>query len=70
LAVIFANRVLMVNQGQVVADGPSEDVLRDQERLRANHLVPTSLLQANLDYYPITRHFYSAESLAHRIPAE
>ncbi|HAL17539.1 MAG TPA: ABC transporter ATP-binding protein [Anaerolineaceae bacterium] len=69
LAVIYANRVWMVNQGQVVADGVPSEVLRDQERLRINRLVPTSLLQANLDYFPMTRKFYSAEGLAHRIPA-
>jgi energy-coupling factor transport system ATP-binding protein len=69
LAVIFSNRVLMVNQGQVVADGVHAEVLRDQDRLRANRLVPTSLLQANLDYFPITQKFYSAEGLAHRVPA-
>ena len=68
IAVIYANRVLMVNQGQVVADGAPADVLRDQQRLRDNRLVPTSLLQVNLDFYPMTQKFYSAESLAHRIP--
>jgi len=58
---------LMVNQGQVVADGAPIDVLRDQQRLRDNRLVPTSLLQANLDFYSMTQRFYSAESLAHRV---
>ena len=67
IAVIYANRVLMVNQGQVVADGAPIDVLRDQQRLRDNRLVPTSLLQANLDFYSMTQRFYSAESLAHRV---
>lgn len=67
LAVIYANRVWMVNQGRLVADGAPADVLRDQQRLRDNRLVPTSLLQANLDFYPITQKFYSAESLAHRV---
>lgn len=70
MAVIYANRVLMVNQGQVVADGTPEDVLRDQQRLRDNRLVPTSLLQANLDFYDMTKKFYSAEGLAHRISAD
>jgi energy-coupling factor transport system ATP-binding protein len=68
LAVIYANRVWMVNQGRLVADGAPADVLRDQQRLRDNRLVPTSLLQANLDFYPMTQKFYSAESLAHRVP--
>lgn len=67
LAVIYANRVWMVNQGRLVADGSPADVLRDQQRLRDNRLVPTSLLQANLDYFPMTQKFFSAESLAHRV---
>jgi energy-coupling factor transport system ATP-binding protein len=65
LAVIYANRVLLVNQGTLIADGKPADVLRDFAFLRANRLVPTSLLQANLDYYPATHHFLRAEELAH-----
>jgi energy-coupling factor transporter ATP-binding protein EcfA2 len=65
LAVIYANRVLLVNQGRLVADGPPREVLGDLERLRANRLVPTSLLQANLEMYPKTQRFLRAEALAH-----
>ena len=65
LAVIYANRVLLVNQGTLVADGKPADVLRDFAFLRANRLVPTTLLQANLDYYPATQRFLRAEELAH-----
>ncbi|MHB0922435.1 MAG: ABC transporter ATP-binding protein [Bellilinea sp.] len=68
MAVIFANRVLLVNDGQIVSDGPPYEVLYDQQRLIDNRLVPTSLLQVNLDYFPMTQKFYSAESLAHRVP--
>lgn len=67
MAVIFANRVLMVNQGTVVADGSPSEVLSDPERIRANRLEPTSLLQTNLSYYPQTQQFLSAEALAHRV---
>ncbi len=66
MAVIYANRVLLVNQGTLVADGKPADVLRDFTFLRANRLVPTSLLQANLDFYPATRRFLRAEELAHQ----
>ena len=69
LAVIFANRVLLVNQGNLVADGAPQEVLADLERVRQNRLVPTSLLQTNLEYFSQTHHFYSAEMLAHRLPA-
>lgn len=65
LAVIYANRVLMVNDGQLVADGKPEDVLRDFDRLRANRLVPTSLLALNLKRLSITGRFMKAEALAH-----
>ena len=65
LAVVYANRVLLVNDGRVVADGRPDEVLNDFNRLAACRLVPTSLLQANLDYLPQTGHFMRAEALAH-----
>lgn len=68
MAVIYANRVLLVNDGKIVADSTPFEVLSDQQRLIDNRLVPTSLLQVNLDHFSITQKFYSAESLAHRVP--
>jgi energy-coupling factor transport system ATP-binding protein len=68
LAVIYANRVLLVDQGRIVADGPPEEVLRDFDRLKASRLVPTSLLQANLEFLSQTHQFMRAEALAHAIP--
>jgi energy-coupling factor transport system ATP-binding protein len=65
LAVIYANRVLMINDGRLVADGKPQDVLRDFDRLRANRLVPTSLLDLNLKRLSSTGRFMSAEALAH-----
>jgi energy-coupling factor transporter ATP-binding protein EcfA2 len=65
LAVIYANRVLLVGQGQVVADGPPVQVLGDLNRLKACRIVPTSLLQVNLERYPRTGRFMRAEALAH-----
>ncbi len=65
LAVVYANRVLLVSDGNVVADGPPAEVLRDFERLAACRLVPTSLLQANLELYAQTGRFQRAEALAH-----
>lgn len=65
LAVIFANRVLLVNRGALVADGPPQQVLSDAQRLRENRLVPTSLLSANLERLPETGRFLRAEALAH-----
>jgi len=65
LAVIYANRVLMINDGRLVADGKPEEVLRDFDRLNANHLVPTSLLALNLERLDRTGRFVRAEALAH-----
>jgi energy-coupling factor transport system ATP-binding protein len=65
LAAIYANRVLMVNDGKLVADGKPQDVLRDFDRLRANRLIPTSLLDLNLKRFSTTGRFMRAEALAH-----
>jgi energy-coupling factor transport system ATP-binding protein len=65
LAVIYANRVLIVNDGRLVADGRPQDVLRDFDRLKANRLVPTSLLALNLERLNSTGQFMRAEALAH-----
>jgi len=67
LAVMYANRVLVVNGGRLVCDGPPEEALGDLARLEANRLVPTSLLRLNLDLLSKTGRFQRAESLAHRI---
>ena len=67
MAVIFANRVLLVANGRLVADGSPHDVLADQQRLKDCRLVPTTLLQANLEHYGKTGAFLRAEALAHAI---
>jgi energy-coupling factor transport system ATP-binding protein len=68
LAVIYANRVLLVDGGRVVADGPPEEALRDIDRLTRHRIVPTSLLEANLRMLPATGRFLRAEALAHVSP--
>ena len=65
LAVIYANRVLLLADGRLVADGPPREVLADFERLRANRLIPTSLLALNVKRLPETGRFLRAEALAH-----
>jgi energy-coupling factor transport system ATP-binding protein len=65
LAVIYANRVLLVAEGSLIADGAPHEVLRDRARLEACRLVPTSLLAANLKAWPRTGRFLRAEALAH-----
>jgi energy-coupling factor transport system ATP-binding protein len=65
LAVIYANRVMMIADGQLVADGTPQEVLRDFDRLVACRLVPSSLLAMNIKYFPQTGRFMRAEALAH-----
>jgi len=65
LAVIFANRVLIINNGQLIADGKPQDVLHDFDQLKANRLIPTSLLALNLKRLSTTGGFMRAEALAH-----
>lgn len=65
LAVIYANRVLLVGGGTLVADGPPAEVLADFDRLKACRVVPSSLLKLNLELLPKTGRFMRAEELAH-----
>ncbi len=64
LAVIYANRVLIINDGQLINDGKPQDVLRNLPHLRSNRLVPTTLLQTNLQLFSKTGKFHRAEALA------
>jgi energy-coupling factor transport system ATP-binding protein len=65
LAVIFANRILLIADGRLVADGTPPEVLADFDRLKACRLVPTSLLTLNRQRLPQTGRFLRAEALAH-----
>jgi len=64
LAVCYSNRVVLVSEGRIAADGPPEQVLKDQELLERCRVVPTSLLEVNLQYLPRTGRFLPAEALA------
>ncbi|MBI5953774.1 MAG: ABC transporter ATP-binding protein [Chloroflexi bacterium] len=65
LATIYANRVLMISGGNLVADGKPQEVLRDFDRLKANRIIPTSLLALNFKRLDKTGRFMRAEALAH-----
>jgi energy-coupling factor transport system ATP-binding protein len=65
LAVIYANRVLIIGDGRLIADGTPHEALHDFDRLKANRLVPTSLLELNLKRFAETGRFLRAEALAH-----
>jgi energy-coupling factor transport system ATP-binding protein len=64
LALSYANRILLMNEGRIVADGPPEEALADFDLLERCRIVPTSLLKANLEHYPRTGRFLRAEALA------
>ena len=65
LALIYANRVLLIADGRLVADGPPHETLRDFKRLEACRVVPSSLLSLNLKRFGETGRFLRAEALAH-----
>ncbi|MCK4900848.1 MAG: ABC transporter ATP-binding protein [Anaerolineales bacterium] len=67
LAVIYANRILLVHDGSIAADGPPQEVLKDESLLRSCRVLPTSLLRLNLELYPQTGRFLRTEALAHAI---
>ncbi|HEY43263.1 MAG TPA: ABC transporter ATP-binding protein [Anaerolineae bacterium] len=65
LAVVYANRVILLNQGRLVGDGKPQEVLSDFDHLEEWRLVPTSLLDVNLGMLNRTQCFMRAEALAH-----
>ena len=67
LAVTYANRVLLVSDGELAADGPPTEVLADFDLLRSCRVIPTSLLEANVEYFEKTGRFMRAEALAHAL---
>ena len=64
LAVTYANRVLLVGDGTVVADGPPEEVLKNFDLMERCRVRRTSLLDLNLSLLPKTGGFLPAEALA------
>ena len=64
LAVTYANRVLLIGNGRIVADGPPEEVLKDFALLERYRVRPSSLLRLNLALLPKTGHFLPAEVLS------
>ena len=65
LAISYANRIVLVSEGRIAADGSPAEVLKDRDLLRRCRIVPTSLLKLNLEMFPVTGAFMRAEMLAH-----
>jgi energy-coupling factor transport system ATP-binding protein len=64
LAISYANRILLFDEGQIIADGPPHVVLADLGLLERCRLRPTSLLHENLRLLPHTGRFQRLETLA------
>jgi len=67
LALIYANRIIILFDGKIVSDGSPPEVLANEDQLRQYRLLPTSLLRLNQMHLPETGSFYRAETLAHMI---
>jgi energy-coupling factor transporter ATP-binding protein EcfA2 len=65
LAVIYANRIILIYDGTIVADGPPNVALADEARLTQCRILPTSLLKLNQMYFSQSGRFMRAEQLAH-----
>lgn len=64
LALTHADRILLMRDGRLVADGAPLDVIADRERWIGCNLRYTSLMEANAEWGPRTRRFMGAEELA------
>jgi energy-coupling factor transporter ATP-binding protein EcfA2 len=69
LALTHADRILLIRDGRIVADGPPDEVIEDSDRWMACNLRPTSLMAANARWGDREQGFLDAETLARRIVA-
>jgi energy-coupling factor transport system ATP-binding protein len=67
LALTHADRILLLREGHVVADGPPATVIDNEERWIACNLRPTSLVRANAQWRHANGRLLDAEALARRI---
>jgi energy-coupling factor transport system ATP-binding protein len=69
LALTHASRILLFRDGRVVADGPPDQVIEDEDRWRSCNLRVTSLMRANA-HRRAARGFLDGTSLASQLVAE
>ena len=69
LALTHADRILLLRDGRIAADGAPLEVIADRERWRACNLRETSLMQANLRWGGRSGRFLGPETLAALVPA-
>jgi len=70
LALTRADRILVIRDGRVVADGSPAVVIRNEKEWRACNLHQTSLMRANMAWLPVGHDFLDATSLARAILAQ
>lgn len=70
LALTHADRILLLRDGRVVADGPPATVIEDEDRWRSCNLRPTSLMRAHAQWRAGRSGFLDAASLARSIVDE
>lgn len=70
LALTHADRVLLLRNGRIAADGAPSEVIANRERWRACNLRETSLMEANLRWSNRSGRFLGPEALAAMVAAE
>ena len=70
LALTHADRILLFQEGRVVADGPPMEVIADSARWKACNLRTTSLMEANQRWGSAAGSFLDADTLARRLAAQ
>ena len=64
LALTHADRILVIRDGRIVADGPPTTVIEDADGWHASNLHRTSLMAANQAWHGDARRFLDARTLA------
>ena len=67
-ALSYANRVILLRAGRILADGPPHEVLARRDLLAMCRLQPSSLLELNLQLLPHTGRLMPANMLSRYIP--
>jgi len=70
LALTHADRILLLRDGRIAADGAPSEVIANRERWRACNLRETSLMEANLRWGGRSGRFLGPEALAAMVATE